>query len=378
MDRRRFIQGTTASAILAGFPIPGFTRDLPTGRLAVLFLEGGLDGLAAVPPVGDPLLRRMRKGLLATRPLGLNPFFALHPNLATFGQLLGRGQASVFHATNFPYTRRSHFEGQRIAQSGTPDGSETTTGWLGRAMDLAGIAGRSLTLDTPLLVRGARDIDSFYPASLLGSSDPDSALLSLLASGDEMLTAQSFATLRDKALADDDLPRLRDPEGLAYATGRAMRDPEGPRVTMIRIPEFDTHANQGSDNGTHPELLGLVDRVIGRFREGLGPAWSDTVILTLTEFGRTVRENGSAGTDHGYGSAALLAGGLIKKSGVITNWPGLGESDLWEGRDLMSTLDYRAVCAACIEAALGLDHDVIATEVFRAPDLKRVTSYVFG
>jgi len=308
----------------------------------------------------------------------LNPFFALHPNLTTFGQLRGRGQASVFHATNFPYTRRSHFEGQRIAQSGTPDGSETTTGWLGRAMDLAGIAGRSLTLDTPLLVRGARDIDSFYPASLLGSSDPDSALLSLLASGDEMLTAQSFATLRDKALADDDLPRLRDPEGLAYATGRAMRDPEGPRVTMIRIPEFDTHANQGSDNGTHPELLGLVDRVIGRFREGLGPAWSDTVILTLTEFGRTVRENGSAGTDHGYGSAALLAGGLIKKSGVITNWPGLGESDLWEGRDLMSTLDYRAVCAACIEAALGLDHDVIATEVFRAPDLKRVTSYVFG
>ncbi len=378
MDRRTFLKLSSASAVLAGFPVPGLTKTLPKGRIAVLFLEGGLDGLAAVPPIGDPMLSRMRRNLVASKPLKVNPFFALHPNLKVFAQLLGRNQAAVFHATNLPYTRRSHFEGQRIAQTGDPSGAETMTGWLGRAMDQAGIAGRALTLDTPLLIRGTTDIDSFYPASLLGSQDPDGALLALIAEGHDGLTARTFAKLHEKAMASESLPRVRDPEGLALATGRAMRDPEGPRVTMIRIPEFDTHANQGTDIGLHPELIGLIDRVIARFREGLGPVWNETVLLTLTEFGRTVRENGSAGTDHGYGSAGLLAGGLISRAGVITNWPGLAEADLWEGRDLLSTLDYRSVCAACIEAALGLDHDVIADQVFFAPKLRRVTPYIFG
>ncbi|WP_029040419.1 DUF1501 domain-containing protein [Cucumibacter marinus] len=378
MQRRTFLKAAGASAVLTGFPVHGYTSELPKGRIAVLFLEGGLDGLAAVPPVGDPQLERMRSDLVASKPLDLNPFFALHQNLSGFGKLLASNQAAIFHATNFPYIRRSHFEGQRIAQSGMINGAASPTGWLGRAMDEAGIAGRSLTLDTPLLVRGAVELDSFYPASLLGSVNPDTELLSLLSQSHEGLSAATFGTLYEKALADENLPRVRDPEGLALATGRAMSAPEGPRVTMIRIPEFDTHANQGNDTGLHPELLGLVDRVIENFRIGLGDAWQDTVIFTLTEFGRTVRENGSAGTDHGYGSAGLVAGGLVDRAGIVSNWPGLGEKDQFEGRDLMATLDYRSVCAACIETALGLPHDVIAEKVFLEPDLARVTPYVFN
>jgi uncharacterized protein (DUF1501 family) len=172
--------------------------------------------------------------------------------------------------------------------------------------------------------------------------------------------------------------RSRDPEHLAQAAGQAMRADDGPRVSVIRVPEFDTHANQGADDGTHPRLLGIVDRVFGAFKRGLGPKWADTIVLTATEFGRTVQENGSAGTDHGYGSVGLLAGGLLRKASIVANWPGLADGELYEQRDVYATLDYRSVCAACIEASLGLDHDVIAERVFDEPGLRRIHGQLFG
>ena len=105
---------------------------------------------------------------------------------------------------------------------------------------------------------------------------------------------------------------------------------------------------------------------------------SNTIILTMTEFGRTVKENGSAGTDHGYGSVGLLAGGLIKRSSVIANWPGLANRELYERRDLYATIDYRSVCAACVEAAFGLDHSVISETVFRDKNIPRIYRHIFG
>ena len=157
-----------------------------------------------------------------------------------------------------------------------------------------------------------------------------------------------------------------------------MRDPDGPRVAVIRIPEFDTHANQGTDDGLHPELLAILDNVFLNLKTGLRSAWANSIVLTATEFGRTVKENGSAGTDHGYGSVGLLAGGLLKRSKIVANWPGLAPGDLFEGRDLYSTMDYRSVCAACIEAAFGLDHGVISETVFIEPSLERTFDFIFG
>jgi uncharacterized protein (DUF1501 family) len=378
MERRDFIKLGGAAAFLAGYPVHGFTAELPPGRIALVVLEGGLDGLAAVPAVGDPDLLKQRRNLIASNPLALNPFFALHPNLSNFAKMLLGNEAAIVHAAAFPYTSRSHFEGQNIVQSGILTPFASQTGWLGRAMDLAGIAGRALAIDTPLVIRGATSIDSFYPANILGSKNPYASTIKMLISAHEPDIATTLEAMLMKIQAHEQPALLRRPEDLAEAAGRAMREEDGPRIAVVRIPDFDTHANQGTDTGTHPQQMAVIDRVFAGFKSGLGPAWKDSIILTATEFGRTVQENGSAGTDHGYGSVGLLAGGLLKKASVVANWPGLATGDLYEGRDLFATMDYRSVCAACIEAALGLPHDVIAERVFDEPKLRRVHGLLFG
>ena len=122
----------------------------------------------------------------------------------------------------------------------------------------------------------------------------------------------------------------------------------------------------------------MVDKTFATLKNELREQWTNTVVLTMTEFGRTVKENGSAGTDHGYGSVGLLAGGLIRKSSVIANWPGLSNGDLYERRDLYATIDYRSVCAACIEAAFNLDHSLISETIFRDKKISRIYRHIFG
>ena len=188
----------------------------------------------------------------------------------------------------------------------------------------------------------------------------------------------SFGKLKKKVgMEVKNMPR--DPASLAVYAGKEMAKENGPLASVIKVDQFDTHANQGSDeNGNHGAQLTVVDDILKGYKEGLGDAWDRSIILTLTEFGRTAFANGTNGTDHGYGSAGLLAGGMINKSKIITQWPGLSKRELFEERDLMSTIDYRSVCAACIEKALGLDHDVIADKVFFNPKLPRVFDYIFS
>ena len=165
---------------------------------------------------------------------------------------------------------------------------------------------------------------------------------------------------------------------LASEDRRSLRKENGPRVAVIKIPQFDDHAEIGTDTGHHPELFTLVDNTFAMLKKEIGEKWKNTVVLTMTEFGRTVKENGSAGTDHGYGSVGLLAGGLIKKSSVISNWPGLSNKVLYERRDLYSTIDYRSVCAACIEAAFDLDHSLISETIFQEKKMSRIYRHIFG
>ncbi len=378
LSRRVFLSSATASAVFAGYPVPGFTRDLPEGRICLVILEGGMDGLACVPPVGDGHLSNLRPNLLVDRSLEINPFFALHPSLRSFSQMLAQDEAAIVHAAAFPYTRRSHFEGQNIVESGLKTPFASKTGWLGRAMDLAGIAGRAFSLDTPLVIRGAKELDSFFPANLLGSTGPDDHLLSVMAAAHGSEISSALEALATQVEEMGSAPRVRDPAGLALAAGKAMALEGGPRIAVIRVDDFDTHANQGADDGQHARQLRIVDEVFAGLKRGLGAEWSNSIILTATEFGRTVAQNGSSGTDHGYGSAGLLAGGLLKRDSLIANWPGLSPDDLYEERDLMATMDYREVCAACIERALGIPHDVVAERVFLEPGLGRVHDLLFA
>ena len=378
LTRRQFLKVSGASLFLAGLPLPGFTEDEPPGTISVILLEGGMDGLTAVPPFGDPNLSRMRNSLTPENYLELNSFFGLHPSFKYFSGLMAKNNASVIHATNFPYTKRSHFEGQNLMQGGGLNPFSEKTGWLGRALDLAKTPGRSMSLDMPLLLRGAHENDNFFPASIRNSGTLKTDLINSISNAHSKEGSSIFKKVSKKSTQQDSVVP-RDPPSLAKYAGKAMAIKGGPLSSVIKVDQFDTHASQGSDEfGRHGERLAVVDDIIAGYKEGLGDAWDKSIILTLTEFGRTVKENGTWGTDHGWGSAGLLAGGAITKSRVISKWPGLAEVDLFEKRDLVSTIDYRSVCAACIENALGLDHDLIADKVFFTPNLPRIYDYIFS
>jgi uncharacterized protein (DUF1501 family) len=253
-----------------------------------------------------------------------------------------------------------------------------TTGWLGRALDLAKVPGRSLSLDMPLVLRGMSDNDNFYPASIKSSSDLMTQLIDTISMAHQKEGSEIFAKVSKKSTQKDSIVP-RNPASLAKFAGKAMSQEGGPLSSVIKVDQFDTHASQGAnENGNHGTQLTLIDDIIAGYKEGLGDAWDRSIILTLTEFGRTVLENGTGGTEHGYGSAGLLAGGAITKSKVISQWPGLAKNEQFEKRDLMATIDYRSVCAACIEKALGLDHDLIASKVFYTPKLPRIYDHIFS
>jgi uncharacterized protein (DUF1501 family) len=378
LTRREFLKVSGASLFLAGLPLPGFTKDKPPGTISVIMLEGGMDGLTAVPPFGDPNLLKMRKNLTSNNFLKLNSFFGLHPSFQYFAGLMAKNNASVVHATNFPYVLRSHFEGQNLMQGGGLSPFSDTTGWLGRALDLAKVPGRSLSLDMPLVLRGMSDNDNFYPASIKSSSDLMTQLIDTISMAHSKEGSEIFKKVSKKSTQKDSIVP-RNPASLAKFAGKAMSKDGGPLSSVIKVDQFDTHANQGVDeNGNHGTQLTLIDDIIAGYKEGLGEAWDRSIILTLTEFGRTVLENGTGGTEHGYGSAGLLAGGAITKSRVISQWPGLAKNEQFEKRDLMSTIDYRSVCAACIEKSLGLDHDLIASKIFYTPKLPRIYDQIFS
>ena len=378
LSRREFLKVSGASLFLAGLPLTGFTKDKPPGTISVILLEGGMDGLTAVPPFGDPNLLKMRKGLTPDNYLKLNSFFGLHPSFKYFGGLMAKNNASIVHATNFPYTKRSHFEGQNLMQGGGLSPFSEISGWLGRALDLAKTPGRSMSLDMPLVLRGMSDNDNFYPASVKGSSDLMTQLINSISMSYAKEGSEIFKKVSKKSTQKNSIVP-RNPASLAKFAGKAMAQEGGPLSSVIKVDQFDTHASQGSDEyGRHGKRLTLIDDIIAGYKEGLGDAWDRSIILTLTEFGRTVFENGTRGTEHGYGSAGLLAGGAITKSRVISDWPGLSKKEQFEQRDLMSTIDYRSVCAACIENALGLDHDLIADKVFFSPKLPRVYNNIFS
>ncbi len=377
LTRRDFLKTTGASLFLAGMPIPGFTKDKPPGTISVILLEGGMDGLTAIPPFGDPDLLRMRKIISPENYLKLNSFFGLHPSFKALAGLFANNQASVVHAASIPYLKRSHFEGQNWMEGGGLSPFSEKTGWLGRALELANTPGRALSLDMPLVLRGHNENDNFFPSSIKNSSNLNTKLIEAISMAHAKVSADVYSKVSNKSRANiSNIPR--DPSSLAKYAGKVMSQDDGPLASVIRINQFDTHARQGADTGKHADRLSIIDDVIAGYREGLGSAWDRSIILTMTEFGRTVAVNGTTGTEHGYGTAGIITGGAISKSRVISQWPGLAKSDQFERRDLMATIDYWSVCAACIEKALGLDHDLIASKVFFRPKLPRVFDYIFS
>ncbi len=378
ISRRSFLGGAAAVLTFAGLPGLSLAAEPGNGRLLVILLRGGMDGLFAVPPIGDPGLKGKRRHLIPDGARKLDGIFALHPALGTVGDLYGAGQALIVHSVSFPYTGRSHFQGQDIMESAADRPYDLKTGWLGRALDASGYTAVTMSLPVPLILRGKQAPESRYPTWI--SNPPTSVYKGL---GRLWAADPDIATFGGQLVEEAGKPnmngRLRMGQdanlgSLAEVAAHQLREADGPRVAVLDHVGFDTHASQP---GEHSDKLRDVDQAIGRFRRTIGDdVWKKTLVVTVTEFGRTVAENGSWGTDHGWGTCAFVVGGALKKSGVLADWPGLKSRDLYEGRDLKATLDARALYASVVSSALGLDPEVVRRDVLSFDKTNAFEDYI--
>lgn len=377
---RRGLLVLSSQILLAG-TLP---RRLVAGRsknsvLSVWILRGGLDGLAAVPPWGDPDYARTRGALALDAPTGaggvldLDGHFGLHPALPNLAGMYKAGELLPLHAVATAYRERSHFDGQKILENGTTSAA-VTTGWLNRLLTAGGGArAMAISSGVPLLLRGDAPVSSWAPSELPAADTDTLNRIADLYAHDPLLAARLAEALEARARVDDAQPesggRLRrnGPQylaGLAQAAGRFMREPDGPAITALEIDGWDTHANQGAATGQLAARLTGLDGAVAGFRHALGSRWSDTALLIMTEFGRTAAPNGTGGTDHGTAGIVLLAGGAVNGGRVVADWPGLARRSLYEQRDLQPTLDLRAVCKGMLADHLSIPARVLDDHVF--------------
>jgi uncharacterized protein (DUF1501 family) len=384
ISRRDFLKGTATSLFLAGFNLPALATSSRKKNLVVIMLRGGMDGLCAVPVIGDKNFEKRRKSILIEDTIKLNSDFALHPRLIGFNKCWNENTGSIVHATSIPYKQRSHFEGQNLMESGGRVPYQEKTGWVGRAMKLANLQGDglALSLPMPLLLRGIPKNNNYFPTwGRLPRKDTLDLLKSVYAdsSEDELLQMMNFIKKRkdEQMISGTGGKDRQKNKNLARQAAKYLRKSDGPRVAVFEVNGFDTHAAQGGVDGTHTECLVEMDEIINNLRDNLQEAYKDTIILTVTEFGRTIKQNGGNGTEHGYGTAIFMAGGLIKKSQVHTDWPGLKRKEMYEGRDLNATIDARSVYASAMSTVFDLDFKRIQKDVFWGEELQNLSDKLF-
>ena len=370
--RREMLQWMGGAAALAG--LPGLAFAAPSAderRLVFVFLRGGMDGLAAVPAYADPNYASRRGALAIGAPgtpggaLDLDGRFGLNPNLPELHKLYASRELAVLHAIASPYRERSHFDAQNLIENGTARPFGRDTGWLNAALGVRPKAGGlALGQSIPLVLRGPAHVGSWSPSRLPG---PDADLLDRLAAlyKDDPLLERSFKAARESQtmMEGQSAPGMaggaQQPVlALATAAGEALAKRDGPKVASIDFGGWDTHISQLGEYGALTRNLRLLDRSVAMLKTSLGPAWQQTAVLIVTEFGRTVAPNGSGGTDHGTAGAAFVTGGAVRGGRVVTNWPGLGE------RDLRPTLDLRALFKAALIAQMAIDEAKLEGEVF--------------
>ena len=375
-SRREFLS-SSCSLILAG-AIPRTSSAISKDKknLVIIMLRGAMDGLTAVPLSSSKILENARPDIAVTNLRTLDTNFSLHPKLANFFNLWEKDNAAVVHATSIPYTGRSHFDGQNLMESGGRVPYLEKTGWLGRGIDHAGFEGLAISLPIPLLLRSKNNPDNYFPTKW---PLPKEEILTLVGQSykDEPALYRAYQKIKSRPLSMMVPTRSRKAHELASVAGRQLSAEDGPRVAVFELNGFDTHAAQGGSDGAHGERLGDVDKIFHALKSQMGEYFNNTLILTLTEFGRTIKQNGGYGTEHGYGTAILMAGGLIRKAQVYTEWPGLKESDLFEGRDLKATIDARSVYCSALATCFNLDFDFVRRDVFYGEKLIDLSSTLF-
>ncbi len=394
--RRTLLVGSGALFAWAQFPRRARAEGRDPRFLAIV-LRGALDGLAVVAPVGDPHWRDLRGADAltldgASAGLPLDGVFALNPAMPSLHEFYRHGHATIVHAAATPYRDRSHFDGQDVLQTGAVKPGAADTGWLNRAVASLAPEGRAdphareaLVIGpvTPLIMRGPAPVLSWEAQRLPPTSDETTLrLLDLYRHTDPIMARVLEERIGVAAIAHagsiDQGPPNRGPEGppggiarvrayfadTAGAAAEFLARSDGPRVGALAFDGWDTHVNEGPVKGRLTNLLGALDDAMAAIAANLGDAWRDTVVIAITEFGRTARMNGDGGTDHGTATIALLAGGALKGGRVVADWPGLKDPDLYQDRDLKPTTDLRAVLKGLLRDHLGVDETALDTTIF--------------
>lgn len=359
ITRRSFVTAAGTGLLLSSMSANMVFAQAATERRFVFIIQrGAADGLGTLAPVGDPAFAGQR-GVLAedfAQSPRLDATFALHPALVTVAGLYAAKEALFAHAVASPYRDRSHFDGQNVLETGGSAAYSIKDGWLNRLLALLPreeARAIAVAATVPMALRGRVEVASYAPSALPDASDDLLARVSTLYAGDPQLHAlwnQATATrmlTSDMAGADG-----RNAAATGTLAARLLGEQGGARIAMIETGGWDTHAQQ---RGRLAAQLHGLDGMVAALRDGLGPLWADTMVLVATEFGRTVKINGTQGTDHGTASMAMLLGGAVQGGRVIADWPGLSDTALYEGRDLKPTMELDALIASAVAAHFGIE-----------------------
>ena len=404
MHRRVFVKSGALALVTMGLS-PSFLRrtafaaDLTRAArgktLIVLFQRGAADALNVVVPFGDPSYYRLRSSIAIPRPasragdngaIDLDGFFGLHPALAPLKPLYTRGMLAPVHAVGSPSSTRSHFDAQDYVESGTPDRKATPDGWLNRYLATHGTceagcapstAGGSkaspfravaFATQTPRILEGPAAtvaMSSLDEFSVRATGSEAERLEALYRTGSADLVQGAGAGMFDavKMLRAADPQKYRPANGAAYPRSQfgerlrqiaqLIKSDVGLEVAFADVGGWDTHVNQGGPTGQLAARLGDFGNSIAALVADLGDRMGDTLIITVSEFGRTARQNGNGGTDHGHAGSMFVIGGEVKGGKVYGRWPGLAQEQLYEGRDLALTTDFRSVFAEVASSHLG-------------------------
>ena len=368
MGTRRSFLGAAAAGLFLGAPAVVFAQAATDRRFVFIVQRGAADGLNTVIPYADPAYAPLRRELAIdpATAIRLDGMFALHPALVEFGKLHAAGQALFVHAMASPYRDRSHFDGQNVLESGGGAPYELRDGWMNRLVNLLPHAGKepiAFAPTVPLALRGAAAVTSYAPSALPQANDDLLLRVQQLYASDPQLHALWSAAMDARSMASmsAEARNQQNPAALGRMAAGFLAQANGPRLAMIETSGWDTH---GAQNGRLTNQLKSLDAMVGGLRDGLGDAWSQTVVVVATEFGRTAAANGTGGTDHGTASAALLAGGAVQGGRVIADWPGLSAAALYEGRDVRPTMDLDALIAALAADTFSLDRERVGRALF--------------
>jgi uncharacterized protein (DUF1501 family) len=388
MNRRVFLKNGSLALVSLGFTPAFIARTAQAAErrqkvLVAVFQRGAVDGLNMVVPFGERAYYANRPSIAIAKPNGgegaidLDGFFGLHPRMAPLAPLFARGELAIVHACGSHDETRSHFDAQDYMESGTPGVKSTRDGWLNRYLHVREHEKASPFRAVALAPQLPRTLQGAAPALAIGRLDAfgvrESRSSGMVAESFEAQYAQAADTLLQPAgrEAFDAMKRLERTNPSAYAPangaeyprsgfGEAMKQVAqiiksdlGLEVAFTELGQWDHHANEGGAVGQLAGRLDDFSRGLSAFARDLGDRMADVMVVTMSEFGRTVKENGTRGTDHGHGNAMLVLGGSVKGGKVYGKWPGLEREQLWQARDLAITTDFRDVFAEAVTAHLG-------------------------